>query len=189
MIFYIIDFISGKINNIKKNHKKNPKKLKIFFIWITLIILATVIFYLLGAFESEDVPLKLNNNFNSFNKLDNYEISENELYNPLIPKKLNKIVDNIDSNPTNNISNYQKILSYNNSNITKSVPRQSKSIKKSLSNIRKLSKNNSFRNTSNNNKLYDVVSKNEVNIIDEVLSKMRNVSSPHMYQINDYNFE
>ena len=92
MIFYMIDFISDKINNLKRNHKKNPKKLKIFFIWITLIVLVTVIFYLLGTFEPENVPLKLNNNFNSFAELDNYEISENNLYNPLKPKKLNNLV-------------------------------------------------------------------------------------------------
>lgn len=163
MIFYIIDFISDKIKNLK-----NKKKLKIFFIWITLLILVTVVFYLLGAFESK-------NNLNFFTKLDNYGLSENNIYNPLKSNKLNNSV--------------AKSL-HSQTRLDLSVPALvTKSVTNNISDISKLSKNNSFRNVSHNNKLYDVVPKNEVSVIDEVLSKMRNIPSPHIYQINDYNFE
>ena len=80
MIFYIIDYIYEIISDIKKSHRKNPKKLRIFFTWLTLVILVTLIFYLFGAFSnSETLPLKLNSEF-----------SESNL-NPVKPKFLKKI--------------------------------------------------------------------------------------------------
>ena len=237
MIFYIIDLISEKINNIKKNHKKNPKKLKIFFIWLTLVILVTIIFYLLGAFESvnnsipENIPLKIIN-------LDDYSNSDqrlgfprqtfgNNLFNPLKPQKLINSVNNTDSisdqtfgqksliplkqkniinsdNNTDSISDQtfgQKSLIplkqkniINSDNNTDSIPANKINNLDNISDSqkilpKKISKNNSFRNVSDKNRLYDVVPKNEVNIIDEVLSNLKNISSPHIYQINDYNFE
>ena len=51
MIFDIIDIIFEKIRNLKKSHRKNPKKLKIIFIWITLVILITIAFFSLESFN------------------------------------------------------------------------------------------------------------------------------------------
>jgi len=55
MIFDIIDIIFEKIRNLKKSHRKNPRKLKIIFIWITLFILITIAFFSLESNRNKNI--------------------------------------------------------------------------------------------------------------------------------------
>lgn len=55
-MIFIFSFIKEKFTDIRKNHRKNPNKLRIITLWITLIIILTALFYHFGAFENEINP-------------------------------------------------------------------------------------------------------------------------------------
>jgi hypothetical protein len=180
MIFYVIDSIFEKIKNIKKVHRRKPNKLKLFCIWISLIILVTIIFYLLGAFETNNnIPLKLNSklsNDNEFIPIQKKKIqSQNIIFNKNKPNNnlnksnnfLNKSNNNLKSN------NYQSYL--NDSKLKDNLIQ--KSFKKDLPNI----KNNLYSNSKKN-----IVSEEKIN---EILSAMREIPKENYFEINHYNIE
>ena len=188
MIFFIIDFFSEKIKNLKRSHKKNPKKLKIFFVWLTLVIALTLIFYLMGGFSDKEkkIPLKINTELSesylnplkpkyipSTNLKQNISLTEMKQIIPLTEIKQNipltEMKQNIPStNLKQNIPNVHNKFSPSKTNIFNEGD-------KSFSN--EIIKNNSFRNNNSNK------------IMDEVLQKLSIVPETNIYQNNDYNIE
>ena len=188
MIFFIIDFFSEKIKNLKRSHKKNPKKLKIFFVWLTLVIALTLIFYLMGGFSDKEkkIPLKINT-----------ELSESYL-NPLKPKyipstnlkqniPLTEMKQNIPlTEMKQNISLTEMKQNIPSTNLKQNIPNVHNKFSPSKTNIfnegdksfsNEIIKNNSFRNNNSNK------------IMDEVLQKLSIVPETNIYQNNDYNIE
>lgn len=94
MIFFIFDALSGKIRDVKRNHRKNPKKLRLFILWITLIVIVTFIFYYYGLFDQDDsIPLKINENIDSNFGTPNISMSKNNLFRNIESKKLGENVN------------------------------------------------------------------------------------------------
>ena len=198
MIFFIIDFFSKKITDLKRSHRKNPRKLKIIFTWITLIILLTVLFYYLGAFSNTDnnyIPLEYKNNVSE---------NESEIFNPLIPKILKEsspVKNSIDSSsfsenveliPAKNKSSLIDQIS-NNTTKFKLINNKAPTFKPSkISKIKEnITGNNFYSKNLENNLFRNVKTSNnsETKIIDDVLLNLRNAPKPHNYQLNDYNFD
>ena len=94
MIFFIFDALSGKIRDVKRNHRKNPKKLRLFILWITLIVIVTFIFYYYGLFDQDDsIPLKINENIDSNFGTPNISMSKNNLFRNIESKQLGENVN------------------------------------------------------------------------------------------------
>lgn len=94
MIFFIFDALSGKIRDVKRNHRKNPKKLRLFILWITLIVIVTFIFYYYGLFDQDDsIPLKINENIDSNFGTPNISMSKNNLFRNTESKQLGENVN------------------------------------------------------------------------------------------------
>ena len=112
-MIFIFSFIKEKFTDIRKTHRKNPNKLRIIMLWITFIIILTLIFYHFGAFKFE----KKNNvtpQLNSLNKSSNNLFSKspvkqkpinNSFRNRKPDKKIYKII------PKENIDKIDSILS------------------------------------------------------------------------------
>lgn len=176
MIFYIIDLIAEKIQNIRNKSRGKPNKLKLFCVWITLIILITFLFYILGAFEkNNNIPLTFNNNLLK-NNVSSYNVRKLPKINN-ISSKYNVLSSNVKKLPKiDNISSKFNILP---SNVSKS-PLQDNLLNKS-NNILPNIKNNSFSNVTNNNPLEGK--------INEILYAMKQIPIDKNYEINDYNIE
>ena len=111
-MIFIFSFIKEKFTNIRKNHRKNPNKLRIIMLWITLITILTLSFYHFGAFNFE----KKNNvtsQLNSLNKKTNniflpapikQKPINNSFRNKKPDKKIYKIV------PKENVEKIDSIL-------------------------------------------------------------------------------
>jgi len=219
MIFFIIDFFSKKITDLKRSHRKNPRKLKIIFMWITLIILVTILFYYLGAFSAIDnnnIPLVYKNDISDENL---------EIYNPLMPKILNGKSSDIKSSiDSKSFSDAIKLMpAKSNSSIKNSINSESfltytklaptegnSSLINSKSKFKLLDSKMSSFDPTKISKINQNVSTNKINsknlennlfrntkssknseykIINDVLLNLRNAPKPHNYQLNEYNFE
>lgn len=67
-MIFIFNFISEKFTDIRKNHRKNPNKLRIILLWVTFIIILTVLFYHFGAFDNKINKNPITQNVNQINK-------------------------------------------------------------------------------------------------------------------------
>lgn len=106
MIFYLLDYINSKSNNLKENNRKKPNKLKYIIIWLTLIIIINVIFYYLGLFKSSSqIPLinnivntteppKIVSKNNSFRNDINYERINKKVFD-IVPKENIEAIESI----------------------------------------------------------------------------------------------
>lgn len=86
-MFYIVQIISNKINSIKRNNRNKPDKIIYILIWLSLIIILTLIFHRLGTFNLKYID----------------NIKKGLGYNNLIKKSnilnLNKIINNYTNRP------------------------------------------------------------------------------------------
>lgn len=112
-MIFIFSFIKEKFTNIRKSHRKNPNKLRIIMIWITLIIILTISFYHFGAFKFEMkndmIPqLDIDNKMPS-NSILKSSIKQKPVNNTFRNKKLNKKIYKIV--PKENVDKIDSILS------------------------------------------------------------------------------
>ena len=103
MIIYFINYLNNKINEYKKtNRNRNkPNYYRLFLFWLSLIILITAIFYILGLFEKNLVELKLQPEFEQNNLSPNIQINNSS---PNIKSKDNNLDSTISLNNVSDIS-------------------------------------------------------------------------------------
>ena len=112
-MIFIINFVREKFTNIRNSHRKNPNKLRIIMIWITLIIIFSISFYHFGAFKfekSNDIVQQLD--------IESKMPSDSILKNPIKQKSTNNLFRNKKPNkkiykivPKENIDKIDSILS------------------------------------------------------------------------------
>lgn len=112
-MIFIFSFVKEKFMNLRNSHRKNPNKLRIILLWITFIIILTLIFYHFGAFNFENkksiapqlnsLNKKLNNTI--LNSPINQKPINNSFRNRKPDKKIYKIV------PKENVDKIDSILS------------------------------------------------------------------------------
>ena len=215
MIFFIKDFFGEKIKNLKRSHKKNPKKLKIFFVWLTLVIALTLIFYLMGGFSDKEkkIPLKINTELSesylnplkpkyipSTNLKQNIQLTEMKQNIPLTEMKQNIPSTNLKQNIS--LTEMKQIIPLTEmkqiiplTEMKQNIP--STNLKQNIPNVHNKfspSKTNifnegdkSFSNEIMENNSFRNINSNK--IMDEVLQKLNIVPETNIYQINDYNIE
>ena len=99
MIITLINFISEKIDNFKRRNRSRPSFYRLFLLWLTLIILITVIFYIIDNLNTNklrivkiDSPLndlveeKINLPNIVYNKKVSYSPEKTDLYNDILNK-------------------------------------------------------------------------------------------------------
>ena len=111
MIITLVNFISEKINNFKRENRNKPSFYKLFLLWFTLIILITTIFYIIDNLNNEFCIYNIESPINDISenndiKLPNLisNLQQDEIYNP--PKS------DLYSNILNDIGKIPKPLSF-----------------------------------------------------------------------------
>ena len=107
-MIFIFNFISEKFTDIRRNHRKNPNKLRIISLWVTFIIILTVLFYHFGAFDNKinkDAVTKNVNQINKPLKLIKQKPINNSFRNKKPDKQIYEII------PKENIDKINSILS------------------------------------------------------------------------------
>ena len=94
----IIKYIIDKINNIRIKNRNKKSNFKLFLIWLTVLIIITLIFYYFDLFKLDD---QIGNNLIELNPLFDNKIIPN-------PVSTQNLGDNIKINKDNNL--YNQIL-------------------------------------------------------------------------------